>query len=72
MEKDFNPKLIPDYSDGIKRNKHIDKLSFGKRKVILSKEELDKLDDLYKKYVDLYGVEIGFVHYLLNNFRACL
>lgn len=72
MKKDFSPKLVPDYSNGIKQNKQIDRLSFGKRKVILSKEELNKLDDLYKKYVDIYGVEIGFVHYILNTFRKCL
>ena len=33
---------------------------------IISKEELNKLETIYKQYVDVFGVDIGFVNYLLR------
>lgn len=46
--------------------KPLDKLSFGKYKIIMSKDEFSDLEKLYKQYVNVFGVEIGFVNYLLK------
>lgn len=44
----------------------IKKFSFGNKKVIISDEELSELENIYKYYVETFGVEIGFINYLLN------
>lgn len=72
MEKFLDLHIPQDYTDKIKHTKPIKKLSFGKRKIVLSEEELEKLETEYHKYADMFGVELGFVHYLLNNFREAL
>lgn len=41
-------------------------LSFGKRKVLLTEDELNALEDKYKEYVATYGMEYGFINFLLN------
>lgn len=65
MEKDLQISIPPDY-DVNKSNKMFNKLIFGKQKIILSNEELANLEEVYKHYVELFGVEIGFINYLLN------
>ena len=59
--------LTPDYNNKITRCKPIKRLSFGKRKIILSDDEYEQLESLYRQYVDIYGVELGFIHYLVGN-----
>ncbi len=44
----------------------LNKLAFGKQKILLSNEELANLEQAYKHYVHKFGVEIGFINYLLN------
>ncbi len=65
MEKDLQISLPADYAVK-KPNKILNKLVFGKQKIILSNEELANLEEAYKHYVDMFGVEIGFINYLLN------
>lgn len=65
MEKDLQISIPTDYAVK-KSNKMINKLIFGKQKIILSKEELANLEKVYNHYVDMFGVEIGFINYLLN------
>lgn len=42
------------------------KLTFGTRKVIITDEELEKLEAKYKEYINEMGVDFGFVSYLLG------
>lgn len=42
------------------------KLTFGKRKVIMTDDELQQLEEKYKEYIDLMGVDFGFVSHLLG------
>jgi hypothetical protein len=65
MEKDLQISIPTDYTVK-KSNKILKKLVFGKQKIILSNEELANLEKIYKHYVDMFGVEIGFINYLLN------
>lgn len=65
MEKDLQISIPTDYAIK-KSNKILNKLVFGKQKIILSNEELANLEKVYKHYVDVFGVEIGFINYLLN------
>lgn len=65
MEKDLQISIPKDYTVK-KSNKILNKLVFGKKKIILSNEELANLEKIYKHYVDMFGVEIGFINYLLN------
>lgn len=67
MKKILNIPLIPDYGNKVTHSKPIKRLSFGKRKILLSDEEFEKLEALYNKYVSMYGVELGFIHYLIKN-----
>lgn len=65
MKKDLHLSIPTDYT--VKNsNKILNKLVFGKQKIILSNEELANLEEVYKHYVDMFGVEIGFINYLLN------
>lgn len=65
MKKDLHLSIPTDYAVE-KSKKIVNKLKFGKQQILLSKEELKNLEELYKHYVDSFGVEIGFVNYLLN------
>lgn len=60
------PLEIPHNHDGKRPTLRINKLSFGKQKILLSNEELLNLEKVYKHYVEKFGVEIGFINYLLN------
>lgn len=42
------------------------KLTFGTRKVIITDEELERLEARYKEYINEMGVDFGFVSYLLG------
>ena len=42
------------------------KLTFGTRKVIITDEELERLETRYKEYINEMGVDFGFVSYLLG------
>lgn len=42
------------------------KLTFGTRKVIITDEELERLEAKYKDYINEMGVDFGFVSYLLG------
>ena len=42
------------------------KLTFGTRKVIITDEELEKLEAKYKEYINEMGVDFGFVSYILG------
>lgn len=42
------------------------KLTFGTRKVIITDEELERLEAKYKEYINEMGVDFGFVSYLLG------
>lgn len=42
------------------------KLTFGTRKVIITDEELERLETKYKEYINEMGVDFGFVSYLLG------
>ena len=67
MKKDLNPIAIPqDYAEKCITNKPLKNLTFGKQKIVISDEELIKLENLYKHYVNTFGVEIGFVNYILK------
>lgn len=66
MEKDLEIKIPSDYSEKCSTTKPIKILSFGKQKVIISDEEFSRLENLYKNYVNILGVEIGFVNYILR------
>lgn len=66
MKKDLKISIPADYEEISKQTKIIKKLTFGKQKVILSDYELTMLEKVYKHYVNTYGVEIGFITYLLN------
>lgn len=67
MEKILSIPLPVDYKGKITHSKPIKRLSFGKRKILLSDEEFEKLEALYSKYIDVYGVELGFIHYIISN-----
>lgn len=60
------PLEIPHDYDGKSSTLKLSKLSFGKQKILLSNEELINLEKVYKHYVEKFGVEIGFINYLLN------
>jgi hypothetical protein len=65
----FTPKDIPlekDFEDGNKTGKSLTRLYFGKKKIVMSSEELAKLESIYKNYVKTFAVELGFVKYLLK------
>lgn len=42
------------------------KLTFGTRKVIITDEELERLEVKYKEYINEMGVDFGFVSYILG------
>lgn len=42
------------------------KLIFGTRKVIITDEELERLEAKYKEYINEMGVDFGFVSYILG------
>ena len=42
------------------------KLTFGTRKVIITDEELERLEAKYKEYINEMGVDFGFVSHLLG------
>lgn len=42
------------------------KLTFGIRKIIITDEELERLEAKYKEYINEMGVDFGFVSYLLG------
>ena len=42
------------------------KLTFGTRKVIITDEELERLEVRYKEYINEMGVDFGFVSYILG------
>lgn len=42
------------------------KLTFGTRKVIITDEELERLEIKYKEYINEMGVDFGFVSYILG------
>lgn len=42
------------------------KLTFGTRKVIITDEELERLEAKYKEYINEIGVDFGFVSYILG------
>ena len=42
------------------------KLTFGTRKVIITEEELERLEAKYKEYINQMGVDFGFVSYILR------
>lgn len=42
------------------------KLTFGTRKVIITDEELERLEIKYKEYINKMGVDFGFVSYILG------
>lgn len=42
------------------------KLTFGTRKVIITDEELERLETRYKEYINEMGVDFGFVSYILG------
>ena len=53
MKKDLNPIAIPqDYAEKCITNKPLKNLTFGKQKIVISDEELIKLENLYKHYVN--------------------
>jgi len=58
--------LEKDFDDGNKTGKNLTRLYFGKRKIIMSSDELEKLNEIYKKYINANAVELGFVSYLLG------
>lgn len=66
MKKDLNLSIPKSYSESTVTAKNLNKLSFGKQKIIISNEELEKLEKIYHKYVDVFGVDIGFINYLLR------
>lgn len=66
MKNDLKISIPADYKDAAIPNKAIKKLSFGKQKILLSDDEVTKLEEVYQHYVNTYGVEIGFITYLLN------
>lgn len=65
MKKKLTIAIPPDFETK-GQNIVMHKLVFGKQKIILSNEELRSLEKVYKHYVDMFGVEIGFINYLLN------
>ena len=42
------------------------KLTFGTRKVIITDEELERLEAKYKEYINEMGVDFGLVSYFLG------
>lgn len=66
MEKDLKINILSDYSGRCSTTKPLKILSFGKQKVIISDEEFSRLENLYRHYVNTFGVEIGFVNYILR------
>lgn len=42
------------------------KLTFGTRKVIITDEELERLEAKYKEYINEMGVDFGFASYILG------
>ena len=66
MEKDLKINIPSDYSEKCSTTKPLKILSFGKQKVIISDEEFSRLENLYRHYVNTFGVEIGFVNYILR------
>lgn len=42
------------------------KLTFGKRKVIITEEELQLLENKYLEYIEKFGVDFGFINNLLG------
>ncbi len=66
MEKDLKINIPSDYSEKCTTTKPLKILSFGKQKVIISDEEFSRLENLYKHYINTFGVEIGFVNYILR------
>lgn len=42
------------------------KLTFGTRKVIITDEELERLETKYKEYINEMGVDFGFVSHILG------
>ncbi len=66
-----NPKFIDitlekDFQDSYTQSKRVPKLLFGKQKIVISNEELNKLESIYNKYIERNGVALGFVNYLLR------
>lgn len=61
-----NISLEKDFVDGEKTGKCLSRLYFGKRKIMMSPDEFQKLESLYKKYLDKNAVELGFVNYILR------
>ncbi len=66
MKKDLKIEIPTDYAEKCTTTKPLKILSFGKQKVIISDEEFSRLEMLYKHYVNTFGVEIGFVNYILR------
>lgn len=66
MEKDLKINIPSDYSEKCTTTKPLKILSFGKQKLIISDEEFSRLENLYRHYVNTFGVEIGFVNYILR------
>lgn len=66
MEKDLKIDIPSDYSEKFTTAKPLKMLSFGKQKIIISDDEFSRLETLYKHYVNTFGVEIGFVNYILK------
>ena len=66
MKKDLKINIPSDYSETCTTTKPLKILSFGKQKVIISDEEFSRLENLYKHYINTFGVEIGFVNYILR------
>lgn len=66
MEKDLKINIPSDYSEKCTTTKTLKILSFGKQKIIISDEEFSRLENLYKHYINTFGVEIGFVNYILR------
>lgn len=66
MKKDLKINIPSDYSEKCTTTKPLKILSFGKQKVIISDEEFSRLENLYKHYINTFGVEIGFVNYILR------
>ena len=66
MEKDLKIDIPSDYAEECTTTKPLKILSFGKQKVIISDDEFSRLETLYKHYVNTFGVEIGFVNYILR------
>lgn len=66
MEKDLKINIPSDYSEKCTTTKPLKIISFGKQKLIISDEEFSRLENLYRHYVNTFGVEIGFVNYILR------